>query len=207
MKRCMKCGKTAQDDEIYCLNCGSLLEEIASDQDRGSKPGEAADKAVSADGKKPDKKSGKGKKILCLVIMALLALCAVIACVIAIQEHSRANRYEDKYFESNRKINYELKPEIASLEEENAQQAAELETMASQIAVLAQQTEWMDTYIAIIDENSDEMLYHTYSCSSLDWSGSWSIRAYNVNLAKKNGYEPCTDCHAAEPKKNDDDLP
>ncbi len=205
MKKCVKCGKTAQDDEVYCLNCGSLLEDIAPDHSNGSKLTENADLPGQEDAGKPNIKKEKRKKIFCLVIMIGLAVCIVFLCVIAIREHSRADRYENRYWESYRKINNELNPEISSLEEQirdleeqNAHQAAELETRASQIAALTQQTEWMDEFIAIIDDTKDDTFYHTYSCSSLDWSGNWRIKAYNVKLAESNGYEPCPDCHSSE---------
>ena len=59
---------------------------------------------------------------------------------------------------------------------------------------LAEQTEFMNEYIAIIDANSYDGLYHTYDCTTWNWSDvSWI--AYNVNKAEALGYEPCPECH------------
>ena len=133
----------------------------------------ASHQTNSTDGQllQEEKKQGSSKKRILLTV--ILAAACVFSIVFSVIQYNNAsfysNLYDSLYFR------------YSDLAEENT--------------VLAEQAEFLDQYIAIIDNDSGDNLYHTYTCATWNWDGDWSIIAYNVNKAEFEGYEPCPECH------------
>lgn len=175
MKKCPKCGLEASDDQIFCQQCGSRLDneisknaEVDQVQNNNNIPTQQVkkDEASANIHQKPRKRRG---------ILLGISICISIASIItAIIKYNDAEDYKRRY-QSIRYDYSELEKDIIPLEE---------------------QVNFMDQYIVIIDANKDDNLYHTYTCDVWNnWSGDWSMLAYNVTTAENRGYEPCPECH------------
>lgn len=121
------------------------------------------------------------KKIGIWILIAVLAGTTVLFGAIAVYQFTRADEYLNKYYDCKFEINYELTPAISDLQEQNA--------------ALSEQTEWMDNYIAIINVDEEDDVYHTYTCSEMDWDGDWGVYIYGRSEAEGLGYLPCPICH------------
>lgn len=108
------------------------------------------------------------------IILGLSISICIFSTIFAWIEFNEAKDYRQRYYSANSDRN-------------------ELKELNS---AMNQQVDFMNQYIAIIDSNSDDNLYHTYACDVWDnWSDEWSILAYNTHAADDRGYEPCPECH------------
>lgn len=104
--------------------------------------------------------------------MVLLAGCA-FSVILAFYEGNEASYYKRRYYS----------------------QSSEYSTLKKQNTSLAEQVEFMDKCVAIIDANSDDNLYDTYGCRTWDWDSDWSVLVYTPKGAESRDYEPCPECH------------
>lgn len=182
MEKCPKCGAEVTADLVFCQHCGVRLrgagqskaeaEQLNQEiRQRDTEIGSLNEQLAQAERIHGTRKgTGQKWKVFCVI---LLVTCIVFG-IFAANQGSEAAYYRSRY----NLISYEC----STLEKQNA--------------VLAEQTEFMNEYIGIIDNDSDDKLYHTYDCTVWDdWSGDWSIFAYNIAMAKNQGYEPCPECH------------
>ena len=183
MKKCSSCGSEVEDNQIFCLYCGQrLTDSMKTDSthaDSFDQQIKQKDEAITNLKRQMEQKDwdaarrirevGKRGK---LINMVLLVLC-IVSAVIAIYQWNEAQSNWYRYNSENTRYNMlEEKYEISN-----------------------KQNKFMDTYIAIVNADSEDMLYHTYGCSTWDWNGKWSIKAFNNKAAEGAGYMPCTECH------------
>lgn len=181
MDKCPKCGAEVTADLVFCQHCGARLRDAGQSKaeteqlyqelrQRDTEIASLKERLAQAERIHGIKK-GKGKKwkVFCII---LLVTC-VASGIFAVYQGSEAAYYRSRYNSTSY--------ECSTLEKQNA--------------ALAEQTEFMDQYLAIIDLNSDDNFYHTYNCDTLNWEEEWLITAYTVNGAKNKGYEPCPECH------------
>lgn len=188
MKKCPNCGLETEDGQIFCHHCGARMEDVSrTDADTERLNGEIRKKdKLIADLKErleqtERRSAGAAKKRKKWVVISVVLLAACVCSVIfAAYQGSEASYYRRRYNSMSSQYNT-LENEYETLEEERT--------------ALKDQTDFMDQYIGIIDLNSEEYLYHTYSCPTWDWSEKWNILAYNVTAAENRDYEPCPQCH------------
>lgn len=182
MKKCPSCGAEADTNQVFCQHCGArlrdagqskaeteqLYQEIRQRDTEISNLKERLAQAERIHG--INKGTGKKWKVFCVILLVT----NIAFGIFAVYQGSKATYYRSRYNSTSY--------ECSTLEEQNA--------------ALSKQTEFMDEYIGIINSDSNDKLYHTYACTTwADWSGDWSIHAYNITAAENQGYEPCPECH------------
>ncbi|SCI77974.1 Predicted membrane protein [uncultured Flavonifractor sp.] len=181
MKKCPNCGLEMEDGQVFCHHCGTRIGDVNrtdADTERLNREIRQKDKLITdlkaqlAQAEKQDTRTAKKRKKWVVISAALLAIC-ICSVIFATYQGSEASYYKRRY--------NALSSQYNTLEEE--------------CEALEEQTEFMDKYIGIIDLSTEDYLYHTYDCPTLDWSSEWNILAYNVTAAESRDYEPCPECH------------
>lgn len=65
-----------------------------------------------------------------------------------------------------------------------------ISSLEKKVDTYKEKTAFMDDYIVIVGKSNNK--YHKYGCSDLDTS---SFRAYNITMAKSEGYNACSKCN------------
>lgn len=77
------------------------------------------------------------------------------------------------------------------LQSENTALASENASLGEQVTAMTTQLDFYNAHVVFVMLDEPTKLYHRYSCPNFTKANYF---AYNLSLAKYNGYSPCPDC-------------
>ncbi len=178
MMKCPNCGAEEKDGMIFCGHCGSRLKNMEpspSPKEEEKNDPEAVEwiSKLEKEIQYKDQTLSRVRKEKTRWLVASLLLLAALfgVSMLYISAQDDVGYYQRRY--SNLRSDYN--------------------DLSQQLEESADQVEFMNKYIVLINNNEDDMLYHTYNCSVWE-DGRTSFFAYNISLAESRGYEPCPEC-------------
>lgn len=183
MKICPNCKKNYGEEKVYCEECGYTLEVVEVQQDE----------AINKD--KKGKAEKMRKRIPSWITVPVFVLSVLLNIILAYNVdnmsyvYDRCIRYHNDYGEIKNKIDICEEKHIDY--DELIEEIEYCENNHGNYDALDEKIEFYEEFVVIVPDDGSN-LYHKYGCSECDTS---SFRAYNIALAKNEGYNPCSECY------------
>lgn len=197
---CKKCGKTIDDDSVFCEFCGAQIITV---------PDITNNKKALKKQKKLEKAKGTHKNIVKkilkkiihkpsvkeIVVSSAFILVILGAVIVLLLQQNSINNLSTELSNKDSEI-IRLNYSKTTLTEENNDLKTELENYKSKYAnsiIDRIGYDFLVSNIAFVVDNYNSKYYHTYEC--LKFKNCDSYWAYNIEAARAEGYLPCPICH------------
>lgn len=111
-----------------------------------------------------------------LIVSGMVGVLLVSSCVINVCQYVALSEANDT---------------IANLQKRNVALQGDVDDLKSDLSSQKSKIEFFDEHVVFVEDDGTK-LFHKYECERFVGNYYW---AYNVELARYNGYKPCSRCH------------